>query len=71
MIGYFFYFLLAVGLSVLLTASFRRLRGDGPGAIPPQEDVDFDRRMAAIEKRFGKPDDEQEKPDGENADRTG
>jgi hypothetical protein len=53
MIGYFFYFLLAVGLSILLTASFRRLRGDGTGEVPPEEDAAFDRRMAEIEKRFG------------------
>lgn len=54
MIGYFLYFLLAVGLSILLTASFRRLRGDGPGTIPPEEDADFERRMAEIENRFGR-----------------
>lgn len=53
MIGYFLYFVLVVGLSVLLTASFRRLRGDGGEATLPEGDAAFDRRIAAIEKRFG------------------
>jgi hypothetical protein len=53
MVGYFLYFVLVVGLSVLLTASFRRLRGDGGEATLPEEDAAFDRRIAAIEKRFG------------------
>lgn len=53
MVGYFLYFLLAVGLSILLTASFRRLRGDDT-RTPPESQAEFDRRMAKIERRFGK-----------------
>jgi len=52
MLDYLSYFLLAVGLSVLLTATFRRLRGDESQVAPSQDDVEFGRRIAAIERQF-------------------
>ena len=66
MIGYSLYFLLAVGLSILLTAAFRRPRGEEPPATPPKEDAAFEARIAAIEQRFGKRHD----PDRGEADAT-
>jgi hypothetical protein len=53
MIGYSLYVLLAVGLTMLLTAVFRQLRKDDQPIAPPEEDAAFDRRMAEIEERFG------------------
>lgn len=54
MIGYALYFLLAVGLTILLTAAFRRLRRDDETIVSSQEDAAFDRRMEAIERDFGR-----------------
>lgn len=52
MLAYILYFVLVVGLSILLTASFRRLRGEQP---PTREDnAEFDRRIEAIERRYGR-----------------
>lgn len=65
MIGYALYFLLAVGLSVLLTATFRRLRGEDRRSSAA-ENEEFDRRMAQIEERFGRRTDAE---DGERASR--
>lgn len=53
MIGYSLYVLLAVGLTMLLTAVFRHLRKDDQPIALPEEDAAFNRRMAEIEERFG------------------
>ncbi len=52
MIGYSLYILLAVGLTMLLTAVFRSLRKDDQRIAPPEEDAAFDRRMAEIEAEY-------------------
>lgn len=52
MIGYILYALLAVGLTILLSASFRRLRRDDAVIAAPDEDETFNRRMEAIERRY-------------------
>jgi hypothetical protein len=51
-IGYFLYALLAVGLTLLLSASFRRLRRDDEVIVAPDEDEAFNRRMEAIEQQY-------------------
>ncbi len=53
MLAYSLYTLLAVGLAVMLTAMFRRLRRDEDRIAPPEEDAAFDRRIAAIEDDYG------------------
>jgi hypothetical protein len=58
MIAYLFYFLFAVGFSILLTAAFRRLGGDDARVVSPHENAAFERRMAAIEERFARTPDE-------------
>lgn len=54
MIGYVLYALLAVGLTLLLSASFRRLRRDDEVIVAPDEDEAFNRRMEAIEQQYGR-----------------
>ena len=51
--GYLLYFLIAIGLSALLTAAFRRFREDDGKAAPLEDGGAFDRRMAELEERFG------------------
>lgn len=53
MIGYSLYVLLAVGLTMLLTAVFRSLRQDDKRVAPPEEDAAFDHRIAKIEADYG------------------
>jgi len=53
-IGYVLYALLAVGLTLLLSASFRRLRRDDEVIVAPDEDEAFNRRMEAIEQQYGR-----------------
>jgi hypothetical protein len=53
MIAYSLYTMLAVGLAVMVTAVFRRLRQDDWRIAPPEEDAAFDRRMEEIEVRYG------------------
>lgn len=48
--SYLFYFLIAVGLTVLLSAAFGRFL-DEPRAASRKEDQDFERRMAEVEKQ--------------------
>ena len=62
MIGYSLYILLAVGLTILLTAVFRSLRRDDKRVAPPEEDAAFDRRIAEIKADYGPG---KGKPDGE------
>lgn len=54
MIGYVLYVLLAVGLTLLLSASFRRLRRDEDPVAVPEEDAAFERRIEAIERHYGR-----------------
>ena len=54
--GYLLYFLIAVGLSALVTAAFRRFREDDRQAAPLEDGGAFDRRMAKLEERFGQTD---------------
>lgn len=54
MIGYVLYALLAVGLTLLLSATFRRLRRDDAVIAAPDEDEAFNRRMEAIERQYGR-----------------
>ncbi len=51
--SYLLYFLIAVGLSALLTAAFRRVREEDRQAAPLEDEGAFDRRMAELEERFG------------------
>lgn len=53
MIGIALYFLLVVGIALLLSAAFRRLSGDNRLIVPPEEDAAFSRRIEAIEREFG------------------
>lgn len=53
MLAYSLYALVAVGLAVLLTAVFRRLRRDEDRIASPEENAAFDRRIAAIEADYG------------------
>jgi hypothetical protein len=53
MIAYSLYTMLAVGLAVLLTAVFRRLRQDERRVTPLDEDAAFNRRMREIEAEYG------------------
>lgn len=53
MLSYSLYTLFAVGLAVLLTATFRRLRRDEHRVAPREENAAFDRRIAAIEGDYG------------------
>lgn len=53
MIAYSLYTMLAIGLAVLLTAVFRRLRQDERGVTPLDEDAAFNRRMQEIEAEYG------------------
>ena len=54
MIEYVLYVLLAVGITLLLSASFRRLRRDEEVTFAPDEDEAFNRRMEAIERQYGR-----------------
>lgn len=47
------YFVLVVGLSVLLTAVFRRLRADDQPVASLEDNVEFERKMEALERRVG------------------
>lgn len=47
------YFLIAVALTALLTAAFRKLNEGVSSNASPQEDEAFERRIARIEMQFG------------------
>lgn len=55
MLAYSLYTTLAVGLTLLLTAVFRRLRQDDQRIARAEEDAAFERRIKAIEVDYGKP----------------
>ena len=50
-LDYLFYFLLADGLSLLMSAAFGRFRGDHQSSF--EEDKKFERRITAIEREVG------------------
>jgi hypothetical protein len=57
MLAYSLYTMFAIGLAVMLTAVFRRLRRDDQRIAPHEENAAFDRRIAAIEADYGLPHD--------------
>ena len=60
MFSYPLYFLIAVGLSVLITVAFRKLREGKQDVAHLRDDVAFHRRMAEIEKRLAQSSSEEE-----------
>jgi len=59
MLAYSLYTIVAIGLTLLLTAMFRGLRRDDQRIAPPEEDAAFDRRIKAIEADYDLPKDDQ------------
>lgn len=51
-LDYLIFFLVAVGMAALLSASFKRFRNDEGNAVSARDGGAFERRLAKIEKRF-------------------
>lgn len=64
LLDYLLYFLIVVSLSILMSVAFRRFQDADQNVAPQEDDQAFERRMAAIEKQFGK----SERPDPNEVD---